>query len=425
MNIVMFSNTYLPHVGGVARSVDTYARDLRAMGHRVLIVAPHFDGEEQCDDRFTLRVPAIQNFNQSDFSVRIPLPFVIEKDMQQFAPDIIHSHHPFLLGDTALRTARKYDLPLIFTHHTMYDRYTHYVPVAFSSLEAFVIRLVTLYTDFCDHVVAPSQSIADILVRERGVSTPVSVIPTGVDTRFHARGDGGRVRKEYAIAPTMPVVGYAGRLAPEKNLHFLGEAMAHVLRERLDAWFLVVGAGPADAALADIFDAAGVAERVVMTGGRTGSRLVDAYHAMDLFVFASHTETQGMVLLEAMAAGVPVMALDAPGSRDVVATDENGELLPADAPADAFARAVLAYLENPEQQRRWKSKAPRSIAAFTRETCARRMAALYEAVVSRHPDRQVPDGETAAGWDRLLAQLKTEWDLVAQKTQAAADAIQS
>ncbi|MGA6927491.1 MAG: glycosyltransferase, partial [Desulfosarcina sp.] len=129
MRICMFTNTYLPHVGGVARSVSFFAEDLRKVGHRVLIVAPTYPGCETHDrsEPEIFRVPAIQKFNGSDFSVRIPSPFLVDEQVDEFKPDIIHSHHPYLLGDAALRAARRRNLPLIFTHHTLYEEYAHYV----------------------------------------------------------------------------------------------------------------------------------------------------------------------------------------------------------------------------------------------------------------------------------------------------------
>ena len=130
MKILMFTNTYLPHVGGVARSVSTFARDLVHLGLEVAVVAPHFQGEDPDQNARVqvMRVPAIQNFNGSDFSVRLPIPFALSERIEAFNPDLIHSHHPFLLGDTAMRVARQRELPLVFTHHTMYEWYTHYVP---------------------------------------------------------------------------------------------------------------------------------------------------------------------------------------------------------------------------------------------------------------------------------------------------------
>ena len=174
MKICMFTNTYLPHVGGVARSVSFFSKDLRDAGHRVLVIAPTFPGceEHDRDEAEVFRVPAIQQFNGSDFSVRIPSPFLVDENVDLFEPDVIHSHHPYLLGDAALRAARRRKLPLIFTHHTLYEEYTHYIARNPENMKRFAAFLSTNYADMCDRVVAPSQSIRH-LIRKRGVTVPV------------------------------------------------------------------------------------------------------------------------------------------------------------------------------------------------------------------------------------------------------------
>src|SRR5690606_20017087 len=192
MNIVFLTNTYLPHVGGVARSVSAFAETYRSLGHKVLIVAPEF-AETMPDEVDVIRVPALQNFNASDFSVALPIPTGLSDDVKAFGADIIHTHHPFLLGMTAVRLARFLNLPLVFTHHTLYEQYTHYVPGDSQAFKTFIIELATRYANLCDHVFAPSESIADLII-ERGVTKPVSVIPTGVDLERFAAGerDAGR-----------------------------------------------------------------------------------------------------------------------------------------------------------------------------------------------------------------------------------------
>lgn len=160
-----------------------------------------------------LRVPAIQQFNGSDFSVRIPLPFYIDQQIDTFVADVVHSHHPFLLGDTAIRVARKRDLPLVFTHHTLYEQYTHCVPLDSDTLKDFVMRLATMYANHCKRIVAPSRSIA-LLLRDRGVRRPIEEIPTGVDISFFAGGNGKKFRRDANLLEDALVIGHVGRLAP-------------------------------------------------------------------------------------------------------------------------------------------------------------------------------------------------------------------
>jgi len=424
MRIAMFTNTYRPHVGGVARSVDFFAEDLRAAGHQVLVAAPEFPGVDGAQhDEYLLRVPAIQEFNGSDFSVRLPAPLRIYQTVASFGPVVVHSHHPFLMGDTALRVAHHRSLPLVFTHHTLYERYTHYVPLDSEAMKRFVIRLATAYANHATRVVAPSESIAR-LIRERGVRPPVEVIPTGVDLEFFARGRGDAFRKAHGIPSDAAVVGHLGRLAPEKNLAFLARAMAVFMAERPGFRFLVVGEGPSRETIRDCFEAQGIADRLVLAGEANGQALADAYQAMDLFVFASQSETQGMVLAEAMAAGKPVVALDASGVREVVRDNVNGRLLPADAGLQDFAAAVAAFFDRPELADRWAAQALATARAFSRAASAQKLVQVYEAAAAEtccpaeNPHRLTIHEE-------LLERLKLEWELVAQKMSAAADAVRS
>ncbi|MDO9508609.1 MAG: glycosyltransferase, partial [Thermovirgaceae bacterium] len=313
MNICMFTNTYLPHVGGVARSVASFAEDLRKLGYRVQVVAPTFaneDGSQAEEEDDVLRVPAIQNFNGSDFSVRIALPYIIDDKIDESKPEVIHSHHPFLLGDAAFRAAFRRDLPLVFTHHTLYEQYIHYVSPESESMEQLAINLATQYANLCTLVIAPSESIAR-LITERGVISPIEVIPTGVDVEYFKSGDGKSFRRLFDIPMNARVIGHLGRLAPEKNLEYLCEAVIKALKKMPDETrFLVVGTGPSDSRIQEMFQKEGLEDRLIMAGSQSGRKLADAYNAMDLFVFSSKSETQGMVLTEAMAASTPVIALD-------------------------------------------------------------------------------------------------------------------
>ncbi|MES2607029.1 MAG: glycosyltransferase, partial [Pseudomonadota bacterium] len=228
MNIVFLTNTYLPHVGGVARSVSAFAEQYRSLGHKVLIIAPEF-ADMPKDEVDVIRVPAIQNFNASDFSVALPIPTGLSDDIKAFGADILHSHHPFLLGMSAVRLARYLQLPLVFTHHTLYEQYTHYVPGSSTQMQTFIIELATRYANLCDQVFAPSESIRDLIVA-RGVTKPVTVIPTGVDLERFAAGSREQGRSRHGIPDKNFVIGHMGRLAPEKNLEFLAEAVAEVMQ---------------------------------------------------------------------------------------------------------------------------------------------------------------------------------------------------
>jgi len=425
MKICMFTNTYLPHVGGVARSVASFTSDLRSMGHEVLVIAPTFSGTKTTiADKGILRVPAIQNFNGSDFSVRLPLPFTISEEIDAFDPDLIHSHHPFLLGDTALRTARQRKLPLVFTHHTLYEQYTHYVPFDSNTMKRFVIHLSTQYANLCTAVIAPSQSVAELL-RSRGVTRPLVEIPTGVDVDFFASGRGASFRENLGIPHEAFLLGHLGRLAPEKNLRFLAEAAALFVRETEQARFVVVGDGPSAADIEAIFTREGLEDHLVLAGKRTGQELADAYAAMDLFAFASKSETQGMVLVEAMASGTPVVALDASGVREVVRDGDNGRLLAENASADAFAQALKEPFANRGSLERWSAGAKKQARQFSRQRCSEKLLSTYEAVISGKEEQPIPiqpNQDALASLETVQRALKAEWDLISEKTSAVVSA---
>lgn len=407
MNILILTNTFTPHVGGVARSVEAFTAEYRRRGHRVLLVAPEFS-EMPEDEVDVVRINAIQNFNTSDFSVALPIHPQLSETIDAFRPDIVHSQHPFLLGNTALRLARHRELPLVFTHHTLYEQYTHYVPGNSPALKRFVIELATRYANLCDQVFAPSESIRDLLL-ERGVNKPIAVVPTGVCLEKFARGDGDAMRRELEIPADAFVVGHLGRLAPEKNLEFLTRALVDFISRNSRAHFLVVGTGPSEDAIREAFSNSGMEERLHITGILQQQRLSDALHAMDLFAFASTSETQGMVLTEAMAAGLPVVALDAPGAREVVKDRQNGRLL-AEATVTTFSAALQWVADLPaEKLQGLKQAALATAEAFSMPNSADKALACFGALESR--SIAAADCEEL-DWEEVMNFIKTEWDIL-------------
>jgi glycosyltransferase involved in cell wall biosynthesis len=407
MNILIFTNTFTPHVGGVARSVEAFTEEYRTRGHRVLVVAPEFPDMPQ-NEADVVRIPAIQNFNASDFSVVLPIHPMLSETIDAFRPDIVHSQHPFLLGMTAVRVARRRGLPLVFTHHTLYEQYTHYVPGNSPALKRFAIELATRYANLADQVFAPSESIRNLL-QQRGVTTPIAVVPTGVRLENFAHGDGPAFRRQMGIPQDAFVVGHLGRLAPEKNLEFLAQAVADFVGSHPHAHFLVIGTGPSENSLRDIFAQAGVEARLHVAGILQQQALADALHAMGLFAFASTSETQGMVLTEAMAAGLPVVALDAPGAREVVRDRHNGRLLQEATPTAFSAALQWAAGLPPESLRDLKHAALDTAEAFSMARSADKALACYDALKS---GTAAESGEDESAWEEVMTAIKTEWDIL-------------
>jgi 1,2-diacylglycerol 3-alpha-glucosyltransferase len=226
------------------------------------------------------------------------------------------------------------------------------------------------------------------------------------------------MREQLGIPPSSKVIGHLGRLAPEKNLDYLAEAIARYLCHDAGAGSccLIVGSGPSETQIKKTFRDRGVDDRLYMAGRRTGQELADAYAAMDLFAFASKTETQGMVLAEAMAAGKPVIALDAPGAREVVHSAEVGRLLDGDADAETFAAALAEFPLTGAAYDQHAEAAKERARMFSREQCSRRLVEVYEQLDQQ--SRRETGDEQHGAWDSLLARLQTEWELLAAKTHA-------
>ncbi len=403
MNILMMTNSYLPRIDGVANSVKAFMNLYREMGHRTIIVAPEYENQNE-DENDVIRLPSIQHYSNIDYSVVLPIPGYLDSKLKDFSPDIIHSHHPFLIGSTAQRLSARLKIPLVFTHHTRYELYTHYTPLESLNMKEFIISLSSGYENLCDCVIAPSNSIKDILL-ERKVTSRIEVIPTGVDADRFTAGNGKAIREKFGIKDDTFLFGYVGRVAKEKNLAMLARAALEFMRRTENTSFLLVGDGPVKPYLQRLFINKGLSERVIFTDSLTGDDLINAYNAIDAFVFCSKTETQGMVITEAMSAGVPVVALDATGISDVLRDGQNGYLVKNEN-KDEFADA-LEKLKNLDgkKQHKMKKHARKTAEEFSIENSVKKMLAVYKDVITGFRKDTEKD---ESFWEKALKQIKAE-----------------
>ena len=392
MRILMMTNTYLPVVGGLENSIESLTGQLRSLGHEVLIAVPQWGDSKSAGN---------------DFTAAVPLPGQILKLVRSFRPDVIHAHHPFLMGEAAVRVSVQSSKPLVYTHHIRFDQYGHYLPLPTSPAAVFLTELAVGFANLASRVIAPSESIRDILIQE-GVKTPVDVAPSGVAVHRFGKGNRKKWRKRLGIPEKAVVLGYAGRLAKEKNLEFLTNAILNFIRKK-DAYFVVAGSGPMEEFLRKTFEEAHLGDRLHLAGVLRGADLSDCYQAMDVFAFASKSETQGLVLCEAMAAGLPVVAIDSPGVREVVKDCENGRLL-AEEDSEAFSEALGWCVDlAPDNRRKIKRNAKKTAGLFSVEHCALRTLEVYEracfcgAVLQEDLEK--------SKWHKAAQRLKTEWQL--------------
>jgi glycosyltransferase involved in cell wall biosynthesis len=348
----------------------------------------------------------------------LPAPFFLSESLEAFRPQVIHSHHPFLLGNTALRLAARHEVPLVYTFHTFYEHYLHYVPGGETeAMKRFVAKLVAGYANLCDHVIAPSGSVAKELA-QRGVHKPIDVIPTGVDCEALGNGDGPAFRRGLGIPAEAFVVGFVSRLAKEKNLAFLCGAVIDFLSRDADAWFLLAGSGPFEGEVKARLRRSPARRRVRMLGNVEGRELAGLYRTLDAFVFASHTETQGLVVAEAMAAGIPVIALRAPGVEDVVQDAVNGRLLENESIEEFSTALVWLKTLGDGDRAALRNRALATAHSLSEEACATKALALYENARREFKDLHEHHG----AWDDFVAAIAAEWDLLVNLGNAAGEA---
>lgn len=418
--IVMFTNTFEPMVGGLERSVANAHEDLLSAGHFCRVVTPSFKGAEHSANGI-LRVPALMGIGRKEFSVPMRTSVRMEHWMEAIAPQVLHSHQPFLLGDTAWRIARLRRIPLVFTHHTLYERYAHYLLVDVERARRLVIDLTSRYANRCQLVIAPTPSVRDILI-DRGVLVPIEVAPSGIDWELYAGGCAARGREMFGLRATDQVAGHLGRLSQEKNIGFLIESMLRLMHTRPNLKLLLVGDGDRLQWTRERFEQERLSDRLIAPGTLAGADVANAYAAMDVFVFASNTDTQGLVLAEAMAAGVPVVALDAPGARDCVIDQVTGQLLPAAIDEAGFALAVGTLLDDPQRSRELSTAARDHSRRYARPLCLQRLLELYErALQGYRPDDVLPIDK----WDHVAERFDVEWTPFWEKVTTAVRALAS
>ena len=406
MRILMMTNTYFPMVGGLEQSVHSFSEEFKSLGHEVLIVTPAFGGAPK-EEPGVIRIEAIQKFKGTIFSVNFPVSGLLTRLMKDFVPDIVHSHCPFFMGDFALRLSRQHAIPLVFTYHTMFEQYVHDWPIHNEGVKRFMVKLAAGYANLVDQVIVPTESVRDILLK-RGVKTPMEVVPTGVDAQRFLKGDRNTFRQANQIPLDALVVGHAGRLSPEKNLEFLTNCMVELLKKEPRAHALIVGLGPSEKMIKDAFEQAGLEKRLHLTGVLHYQQLVDAYFAMDVFAFASLSETQGIVLIEAMSAGVPVVALDAPGAREMVKDYHNGRLL-SQMDEKSFVEALSWTLSRTLQESQTEKQILRmTVQKYPINSVAKHMLEVYEKIRTR---KSISLGKKNSSRYLFQWRMKAEWDI--------------
>lgn len=377
MRIAFFADSYKPYLSGVTISAEILVNELRALGHRVYVLAPHYPGHTDTDPDI-IRFPS---FAGGYPKFRLAIPYVGEIP----AVDIIHSHSPFQAGLLARFVARQRKIPFVYSFHTLFTRYIHYarfVPKALAKMG--IIAYLQAFCRGADQIITPSD-MAKRVLRAWKIRTPIEIIPSGVELRHYPENYAEvrtKLRRKYGIGENEKVLLYAGRISKEKNISFILNAfdrLSSLVRHpsSIAPRLVLVGGGPLETGLRRHHG-----KNIILTGEINYPEVLLYYFIGDIFVFSSTTETQGMVLAEAKAAGLPVVALFAGGLTGAVRSGIDGYLVRSN--LDAFVEHVKRLLGD-DSLRHKMSRAARedARARFSSFTVAKQIETVYNSLIKR------------------------------------------
>ncbi|QNI02305.1 glycosyltransferase [Halomonas sp. SH5A2] len=328
LRVAMVSNNYFPFVSGVSVSVERLRIGLRELGHVIQLFVPRYREPGQ-DDETIHRVPTLMAFGEKrEFRLTNFFSVGFHRGLRAFKPDLIHVHHPFWLGSMGLWMGRRLRVPVIYTYHTRLEHYAHFVPLPGALFRNLISHyLIKRFSNRCQGVIVPTHSAEEYL-RMIGVKTPTLVQPTGIEAERFATAETAalaNLREQWGIASTRKILVSVSRISQEKNISFMLEALAELKADGHDDFhLLLIGDGPDREIIQTQIDTLALTSHVTLVGAVPPDDMALYYHLGDIFVFASISETQGMVILEAMAAGLPVVAVRSSGIDDVVREGFNG-----------------------------------------------------------------------------------------------------
>ncbi|MDA3809382.1 MAG: glycosyltransferase, partial [Spirochaetaceae bacterium] len=344
LTIAMFTNNYLPFIGGVPLSISRLKKGLEKKGHQVYVFAPDYtDGSEKLQEKGVIRFSPLFHYKKGELIVPVSNIFSskIRNEFKKINPDIVHVHHPFWLGTVGKRLAKKYKKPIVFTYHTRLEQYNHYVPV-FQNLAGGQIphMLIKFFASTCDAVIAPTKS-AKRYLRNLGIGKLIVIQPTGIDLSSFQKTEKTDQNKLILFS--------VFRLSKEKSPYFLLEGIEKLSQQcAVPFQCLIAGTGPEEENMANYIKNHDLDKYVLLLGKIPPEKISDYYSKSDIFIFSSQSETQGMVILEAMAGGSPVVAVDSSGISDIVINGKNG--FKTDADLNQWVGKIQFLLEKQDQR---------------------------------------------------------------------------
>lgn len=385
MNIAVFTDTYTPQINGVTTSILIFQRELERLGHKVYLFCPTYGGREGKDPPGVFRFYSIPYRSEMMHEQRIAFP--ISRGIWEFPRlkiDIIHYHVPHYMGAYALLLAWIFKKPTIHTYHTLFVKYTHYVKIRPSLAVRFVKWISRVFCNHTDRILSPSEEMKKEL-RSYGVTKPIEVLPTGIDLPPLPNPSYLATLKQ-RFPSNRKLLIFIGRFAREKNIPLLFDVLQILEQRGLPCHLLLVGDGPDRKRIEEEITRRGLEDHVSITGYIPREEVFALLSCSDLFLFPSETETQGLVLLEAMSVGVPVVAADAMGAGEVLRDGRGGVAVPAT--PEAFAEATYKLLTDPTFYQEKQLSAREKAKEWSSSAMTRRLLSLYHATIEEYRKRR-------------------------------------
>lgn len=376
MRIAFFTDVYRPTINGVVVSIDSFAAELRALGHQVTIICPTYP-EMPDDEPDVLRVSAVTFPTYKEYRLASPISTKIDRHMRENVYDVIHIHSPFSIGLAGIFYAKRYRVPIVYTAHTNYADYRHYVHGGGLIPQVVIDKMASSFSNGIDMTIAPSRKIADSLIRY-GTTKEVVILPTGIPAPV--KGDRAAFKKKHDLGRSVNFM-YLGRVTKEKNLEFLIEAFAIAAPDLPSASKLfIAGDGPYFDEIKQLVDESGVADRVVFVGFVSGQERADAFSAADVMCHVSYSETQGLTLLEASSYGLPLVVSDDTAYEGVAVAGKNAFVVGRD--VTAYAKRLVEIAHDKELRERMGVNSKELSKTMTIEAQAVKLVDAYRAMIA-------------------------------------------
>lgn len=377
MRIGIFTNSYKPiNNSGVVNYIIGLQYGLSKLNQEVYIFAPKFPNYGDKESK-VYRFPSISLPIKVEYPIAIPYSYKISKIIKELKLDIIHTHHPFNLGRKGVYFARKYKIPLVFTNHTRYEDYSHYVPFNQSLTKKIVRYLHKKYLNSCNCVIAPTLDIKEYLLN-MGMRSRVEIIPNGINFQLLKHKDNTNIKKLYGLE-NKKVLLYVGRLAKEKNIQFIIKSFKILSKKREDVVLLICGGGYEEENLKNLIEELQLQGRVIMVGNIPHSDVSNYFSASDLFVTASTTEVHPLTLLEALAFGLPAIALKKSSLQDIIKNEKNGFL--TNNSLESFSNRIEEILNDENMLKKLSKNAKISSRKYDIEIVSKRLLFLYKSLI--------------------------------------------